>query len=447
MKRLLFKIDQKYFVLFFALIGFCLSGCEPTNPNDQKVYLPEHKQNELLVWRKSGVTPGSWSAKKTNFQAKYGAGLTVSKKCQNCDDGDLEVWSGSSVVNFISSEVASPTTRPRGNPTGEDDTLYYSLNFIVHLPIENDVSQFPSFVVPPFTSNLPEVTVAVFDTGVDPEITTNYTSNILSCKTGGEKGWNFVDENNNTSDRFSSRHGTVVSKFIVDEVNAHAGGNRVNILPVKIFGADGSSDLFNVLCGFSYAKKAGAKIINASFGFYYYHDDPPKLLAKYVEEVLTSNNILLVAAAGNKIPSEDAIARYGIGVPESGLRNLELHHFYPGGLAKYLPNVYCITTARLAPTVSPSPNQNFSKNIVDIAAIADLPAVFGFYHPFDNTKSVAGSSFATPIFTGKLASWYSTISGALDNKATILNTMSTNAVVFNDFPALGEWIIGGRYVR
>lgn len=436
-------------LLWFSvlLIIGCVTGCTITNDNNDKVYLPEHRRGELVVWRKPGVSAADWSTKKANLQASYGGVLTVQKKCENCATGDLELWSGSAITNFINTEVASPTTRPRGKPTGEDDTLYYSLNMIVRLPIEKDMPQYSRQPVPPFTSNLPEVTVAVFDTGVDGDITNSFTKDIVSCKPGGERGWNFVHENNVTDDIFPAKHGTVVSKLIVDQVKLNPSGNMVNILPVKIFDVDGSSDLFNVLCGFSYAKNAGAQIINASFGFYYYHDEPPAILLKYVEEELTNNNILLVAAAGNQIESEDYDAVGGLGITGSLLRNLDYHYFYPGGLSKYLPNVYCVTTARLAPTIDVSPRQNYSKNIVDIATIAHLPTNYEFYHPFNNVLSVAGSSFATPIFTGQLTSWYSTISGSLDNKASVITTLRTNGVVFNDVPALSDFVRNGQYVK
>ena len=437
---------QKWPVVFFIILCCCVMGCKrTTNNNTQGTFLPEYKDGQLVVWRKPGVTSATMDLKVQNLKDKY-TGTVVRKVCQSCDD-DLELWSGTAITNYINTEVASPSTRPKGNPTGEDDTLRYSLNIIVHLPDEGQPPVVTLQPVLPITTNTAQVTVAVFDTGVDTVVTNNFTSNaptIPTCRPGGDKGWNFIDNNNTVTDTFRAKHGTVVSKFIIDQVRANATGNRVNILPVKIFDADGKSDLFSVLCGFSYAQKAGAKIINASFGFYDYGDEPNPVLLKYVEKVLTKNNVLLIASAGNKIPAEDIYARDTVRLPVSGLRNMEIHHFYPGGLAKYLPNVYCVTTAWLAPP-NVSPNQNFSKIIVDIGTIADF-SDYSFKHPFDNTRIVKGSSFATPVFTGKLVSWYSGVAGMLENKENVLNFLRTNGVVFEDI-RLTPQIKTGRYVR
>ena len=161
MNKLFYKFIPIHFIAFSVFLILCMLGCKKINNNDQKLYLPEYKNDQLVVWRKPGINAASWIFKKNNLQAKYGGSLTVLKKCENCADGDLELWSGSTITNFISTEVASPTTRPRGNPTGEDDTLYYSLNMVVRLPIEKNLPQYPPQTVPPFNSNLPVVNVLI----------------------------------------------------------------------------------------------------------------------------------------------------------------------------------------------------------------------------------------------------------------------------------------------
>jgi hypothetical protein len=458
MNILLNRHCQKWVIAFFVILCVSASGCltlpkspKISDPNTLKTTLPEYRDSQLVVWRKPGVTDDAMDKRALNFRAKYDptSSRTFTRiKCTDCDNR-LEVWTGTTVKIFISTEVASPATRPGGSgggPSGEDDTLYYSLNFVVRLPIEQKPFPNQAYTVPAITSGLTPVTVAVFDTGVDPAITDGFTNIVESCKEGGERGWNFFDENMDIRDNYPAKHGTVVSKFIVDQIKENSSGNRINILPVKVFGADGSSDLFKILCGFSYAKNAGAKIINASFGYYYYDSVPPKILLEYVREVLTKYNILLVAAAGNQIPGEDERA-IEAGVPHGSLRNLDYHHFYPGGLSDSLSNVYCVTTARLKPLAGISPSQNYSKTIVDIGTIADGSADFSFIHPFNNSPGLKGSSFATPIFTGKLASWYSTIKDRLNNKVSVLSKMMDNRVVLSNPPLLGEWIIEGRYIR
>jgi hypothetical protein len=431
-------------MLLFSLVSLQLK-C--TKPNDQKRFvLPKHRPNQLMVWRKLGVNDANWAIRKTNFKNKYGGDFAVTKKCTGCDDA-LEVWEGTTVQNFITGEVARAATSPKGSPSGEDDTLYYSLNFIVELPIEKRPDQYSSANLPPQTSsNFPVITVAVFDTGIDTVITTNHTFKVPACKPGSEKGWNFVAESPNIADDFPVKHGTIVSKYILDEVKANRSGNNVNILPVKIFAPDGTSDLFAVLCGFAYAKKAGAQIINASFGFYYYIDEPPAILLKYTETMLTANNIILVAAAGNRIDAEDAEAAK-LGLAGADLRNLDRHYFYPGGLSKFLPNVFCVTTANKT-TGAVSPTQNFSNTRVDVGTSPVPGGGYDFEHPFSPASPrISGSSFATPIFAGKLCSWYSKVVTTIPvNKELILTALKSNGVLFDDVPALNALLKNGRYV-
>jgi hypothetical protein len=436
--------------LYLSLIVIvCTSVNLKCKKDDQrKLILPKHKRTELLVWRKPGVSEAAMAAKRANLKNRYGGDIAVTKKCEGCDQ-NLEVWSGSTVQNFITEEVAGVSTRPRGKPTGEDDTLYYSLNIIADLPYDKR-TQLPTFasgpLPPPPGSNLPVITVAVFDTGADPAVTTNYTQTVSSCKPLGTKGWNFLDENNNVLDNYPGQHGTVVSKFIIDEVRSYATAHPVNILPVKLFGTDGTADLFSILCGFSYARKAGAKIINASFGFYYYLDEPPKMLLKYVEQELTANNVILVAASGNSFPDEEAEATSVLGIAGDDLRNLEKHYFYPGGLSKYLPNVICVTTVSTT-LGSSAPNQNYSPVVVNVGAAANVAGTYNFTHPFQPAASVIGSSFATPVFTGELCALYGRVVSLPVNKDAILTNMRTAGIVFDDVPPLSTRVQLGRYVK
>jgi hypothetical protein len=433
-------------MLLFSLVSLQLK-CKKDD-QQKRLLLPKHKKDELLVWRKPGVTEEAWNAKKTALKGTYGGDISVTKKCDGCDQA-LEVWGGTTIQNFINEEVASSATRPRGKPTGEDGVWYYSLNFIADLPIEKQLptQQFSATPLPSQAgSNSPVIIVAVFDTGADPQITTNNSQPVSSCKPGTTKGWNFVNESNDVTDDHPGNHGTVVSKFILDEVNSYAVRNPANILPVKIFGTDGSADLFSILCGFSYAQKAGAKIINASFGFYYYLDEPPAILLKYVEKVLTANNIIMVAAAGNRLPDEDVQARDILGIAEADLRNLEKHYFYPGGLSKYLSNVICVTTVSNTLGTSAT-NQNYSPVIVDVGTAAGVAGSFEFIHPFLPPQTVIGSSFATPVFTGELCAFYSRAVTLPVNKDTIITNMKTLTAVFADIPPLAGRVKLGRYVK
>jgi len=213
--------------------------------------------------------------------------------------------------------------------------------------------------------------------------------------------------------------------------------NPVKILPVKIHDQHGQSGLYNILCGFTYAKERGAQVINASFGYYALKrfaadgsalpDSSSLLLKEYIQYYLTETTgdekpILLITAAGNKdLQNDDAnekalFTNAGLQPPQN-LRNLDSVYFYPASLAAdpELPNVISVTTAELDSNAV-SPIQNYSQNIVDLGVDADMvfsdPSgndKYSFKNPRIDRDFVDGSSYATPIAAGIIASHYNLI--------------------------------------
>lgn len=192
-----------------------------------------------------------------------------------------------------------------------------------------------------------------------------------------------------------------------------------------------------MLCGFAYAKQMGAQIINASLGFYlprlellpkkFPVDPNVKLLREYIRYYLTANKILLITAAGNQDDREKRIfEEHKFQIPElvypTDWRSLDQISFYPASLARDpdFPNVIAVTTVNyLAGKVSPA--QNYSNKVVDVGVNADAVRTgstdrYMFYNPLTNNKTTSeGSSFATPIFTGKLTTNYELIRNVITN--------------------------------
>jgi hypothetical protein len=369
--------------------------------------------NQLIVWKKEGVTAAEFDRWKSDNQQKY-SGLVVKKLCESCDS-TLELWEGDNVATFISERVAgSGGSGPIAPPSGGGDAVAcFSYNLIIDLPEqlgcvpERDAKQRP-YDRPQTDGD--SVIVAVFDTGLMPEMKSAYTDGVQSlCMPGGERGWNFFNRTDVTDDDYPSRHGSAVTQFIIDQETRYR-KRKTNILPVKIHNSHGKSDLFSILCGFAYAANSGATIINASFGFYATKGSgAPAILEQFVKKHLTANNILLVAAAGNLNSDETAGGPVG-----DDVRNLDYNPFFPASLSKTLENVVAVTTVSKEEK-EVCPTQNFSNRVVDVGVNCDkiMPGDFRFESPLHFSNFIVGSSYATPIITGKIAQHHKELMDAM----------------------------------
>jgi hypothetical protein len=407
-------------ILFIAVVNTGCPKINGGNPNAGYNYpkISNYDTNQLVVWLKPNATSGALRFWLDSIRG--GKAINTPVLCQNCDNR-LMLLTGPGIANFIQQATATggSGTGQKTPPQGEDSLLYYSVNFDVSF---GDTTYAPFLLhgyTPPrpyFAKNFADVTVAVFDTGIDSTFFNPryfYMGTPPACLgPNATNGWNFsaTPPNMNWKDDFlPGRHGTTVSKFIVDQVNA-ASGNGIKLLPIKIHDSRGKGNLFSVLCGFSYAAERGAQIINASLGYYTYPkagaapDQNAVLLREYVKEYLTKKNILLIAAAGNDFTNTDP-----------NKHDLDKVLFYPASLASdtvYLPNVIAVTTVSdVSGTVSP--NQNFSARVVDVGVNADNASDYTFNYPFTAPSTtgagsgiVNGSSFATPIVTGKICANY-----------------------------------------
>lgn len=438
-------VSTLYIATLILIITF--SGCKcnwqkPLPAPDWRTYLdtapyskpPADPYKQMIVWLKPGTTGDQFSRWLKDSIVKNGnvKDLSIRFVCGSCDSS-LFLLEGKAVEVYMQGDVAKggSSSKSKSKVTGESGPLYFSTNFPVHFPEDHP----GAFNGNTFKNNVQYsdavVKVAVFDTGLDTSLIGSsalYTAVDSACIPGGSTGWNFTKGDSNWKDDNAQKHGTTVSKLITNEVERYQ-KNSVRFLPVKVFGNDGSGDLFSILCGFAYAHNRKVDIINASFGFYesiHKYDTTGKMLAdntspvlleNFIEHYLTKNNILLIAAAGNK---DDAIenAEYN---PADSLqkRNLDSVHFYPASLSPKLPNIIAVTTT-YKDLVSPS--QNFSNKVVDLGVNADFIDQGGryvFVNPINNTfEPISGSSFAAPVVTGKFIAWHHLYKSLLQHPLT-----------------------------
>ena len=407
------------------------SGKQPTGHYpDWKTYiklddrfstLDSDGADQLMVYRKpvSDAKFSEWLGKIRDDLIARGenSDFQIVSTCGRCDNS-LLLFIGKGIETFIKTEAArSGNTDPaKSGMQGEDDAAFYSSNLKINLPkrLIKPVQRKgkPGNYKP--SSGTP-VKVAVFDTGLVRGEVDSFLTPIVPnpCILTATRGWNFTVPNNLWDDDNPSQHGSNVTRFILEEV-VRQNNQSVEIIPIKIHNKDGKSDLYSILCGFAYAKSMGANIINASFGYYApVRDANDKstdfcltVFRKFIKDQLTDNNILLVAAAGN-LPSKAEAQALKKRYPKLDPRGRDLGKvgFYPASFASdpTLPNVISVTS------VDPkckfvSLRQNFSSKVVDVGVQTDN-VLCQFKNPRTGA-SIAGSSFATPIVTGLIASNY-----------------------------------------
>jgi subtilisin family serine protease len=166
------------------------------------------------------------------------------------------------------------------------------------------------------------VAVAIVDSGIDldhPDLAANVWRN--PGESGGReangvdddgngrvddvRGWDFVQDDAEPAD--ANGHGTHVAGTVA------AGGNdgrgvagvawRASLMPVRVLDAEGSGSVSDVVGGYAYAARSGARIVNASLGGTRYSR------AEY-DAIAAAPETLFVVAAGNEAADNDAAGAY-----------------------------------------------------------------------------------------------------------------------------------------
>lgn len=131
--------------------------------------------------------------------------------------------------------------------------------------------------------NMPEVIVAVIDTGADA------SHPFLAGRL--VPGWNFVNNTDNPQD--GNSHGTHVSGTIVDGTFAN-----VKIMPIKVLSDGGSGSNLDCSLGIEYAYLHGANVENMSLGGFCDDGEDHHLFSEAIGNA-SDNGTTVVVAAGN----------------------------------------------------------------------------------------------------------------------------------------------------
>lgn len=393
-------------IALLALV-LAVASCNHFKAGGHK-HLPDPK-NQVVVLFKQNTSED----RKQNFRNLVRQNFKRDFDVFKCHcDLQLELWRGDNIAALITDTTVikgeiSPTSRT--GVTG-DDTVYLSLNVVDTLKDSGSGSGRMQYVAP---NTSRQVIIAVLDTGIDTTMFSSggYQQFLLrpgethgAC--GGAQrfaGWNFIDSNHNFLDDNAGRHGTQVTGLILQE----GVKNRIRILPLKTHARNGLGNLFQSICAMKYASKAGANLINASWGSY---GIPNRLFEQALTE-LNNQGVVMVSAAGN-----DNL-------------NISNHPFYPAaysgrtGDANMHPNLISVTTVQNTGICT----TNFSPERVDVGALGKSQDC-RFNSPFSNTVMIGGSSFATPVITGMLANNFP-YSGGGTLKEQMLRTIDPLAAV------------------
>jgi len=427
--------------------------CKP----DFNLLKKTYRKNELIVTFKCNPSPEEERAVERYFKEMNITGIKV-VKYDRCEL-PVQLWIAENIDTVVSGKGVKAGTGPGTQTVGES----YSLNFLSNIPhyAWDQSSQKSSADIESPQNKKEVVKVAILDTGIDPFIVEpGYVGTNMKNKPGYEcfsdsgNGWNFVADNSDIEDDNPGRHGSLVAQYIINEFKKSP-TKTVEIIPLKTHDSNGHGDLFKIFCGVHYAIAKGAKIINASWGFYYYEEEPLKELNELIA-TLKDEGILFITAAGNKSDADDTIAtailaQEGLNPTPSQLRNLAIHHFLPANLSYEADNLITVTTSD-GDVVSAT--ENFSNVYVDLGVIADKAenGSLLFKVPFNQAgpaEHIGGSSFATAIATGVIGANCNT---GLYTRKTInkqsfiddLSTASENARGINlcqKFPALEDELI------
>lgn len=326
--------------------------------------------------------------------------------------------------------------------SGVSSTKTHSENF--EIDFQEQIAEEPKlngFTFPAFSHNgngEEPLLIAVLDTGVDTSVIPREF--LWHDKESGQPGKSFIKNEGRIEDDDKYRHGTLVSSLILEQFRDFP-DFPVQIMNLKTHNGDGKGDLFAIMDAICFARENGADIINASWGFYQDEEISDSLLKKLITESLLNQEILFITVSGNKIPGSGP-------------------YFFPAtfgkGISDEQKNLIVVTSIN-DKMDKVNVNHNSSPEWVDFGVPADSiqkddgKREYYIYNQLFQSKSdpelthsisVSGTSFATAIATGRIATFGKDRKG---NKKKIIDDIGS--ALFDANSSLEEAIIGGMYLK
>ncbi len=390
---------KKYF--FYAgllLLVFSLQNCGPItyiNEGDKENKKSNIRMspNQVVVRFNEDTTPEQKQKIRDKFPFK-----TPPQSC-SCGDDNLELWTINTDSLTIESAVSG--LKGAGESESESDVEGEQQFHIILKRIRNfkpsrlDQVKPDAFTVAENAAG--KVNIAILDTGIDylnTSVSNPFlynTENHFQCPSSGinaKSGWNFVNATANILDDHG--HGTFVSAIITSELDKKNIGYQ--ILPLKVFDANGRGSYWNISCAMAYINKLQQEtgdrfIVNASFGGDLEQGllKNQKVLSGIIKEL--EDQVLVITSAGNEARDTD-----------SGIKE----HFLSGYTASNILAVGGHQTDTITQEISLHSQSNYGKKSIDVTAPYENYSIM-----YNNGDVIlAGTSFATAYITSVIAELY-----------------------------------------
>ncbi|MGD9782400.1 MAG: S8 family serine peptidase [Kiritimatiellia bacterium] len=336
---------------------------------------PEFVKDDLLVGVREGTTYGQFKRLLDEI-----GGMIV----------EVDWATGVYLIRFpTGTNVEALLRQLSGNPI----VAHAELNHVFRLPTVASASPSQGRTLPPVSPPSDgSIPVAVLDSGLDPNAG---LSSILSA------GWDAVDPDRALAD--SDGHGTQMAYLasgLLAADGAYASGDVLPLVSIRAFDDDGKTSTFAILQSLAYAAKAGAKVVNMSWGAETESD-----FLRTSLQTAYDQGLILVASAGNE-PTGISIypAAYSTVVAVAGV-DADGQTWKNSNYGDFV-DLSASATATL-------PSGNYAGTSISSAVVANALAQYMNAHP-DATRSDALSALENSLSPAPSAGYGK---GVLDSAA------------------------------
>lgn len=413
-------------------------------------YLDKVRQQLLLVRSDYTVPPGD----STNYPYTYFLSRHIRDSFPgpfqmknihfdfcNCENDQVFAISADLLYGTDTTGESTPVgVKPKpGTVVSGDEVVALSRNEEMSNPSESGgVLDMAGLVTFPASSQSHAV-LAIIDTGLDTMLLDEQLRRtVLWHGPGGGQNLLPGANRNNYIDDHTIRHGTAVATIAMRAFNNETRRTELpQLMILKAADSQGHGTLLAYACALSFAIENNANIINSSMGFY--GGQTPMI--DYLMRRAKQQNIPIVAAAGNADSSHVLpLCRDNINTANELVSPSRM--FYPAVLANDQEHYMIMSVTGESEAGMPCYFQNYSQEYVTLGVVnrpANGSCCF-FLLPFiGQGRGLEGSSFATPVASGRLAAKVlqggppSTIRNCVDRLGNVTSRNGTPVTQNNQF--------------
>ena len=276
--------------------------------------------------------------------------------------------------------------------------------------------------------------ISVIDTGIDSTLLdAGVRESILPFGENGSQNVMLDAQPNQYLDASYVRHGTSVASIILNEYYRQDPNRKLpRLMVLKAMDDSGRGDVFGMACAILQSINSKAKLINISAGYYGEADS----VLNHFMHLSKEANIPIIAAAGNyRGAAANDVCRTDI---NKGALLGDTLLFYPACVSPDTMRYSVISVTGLQQQNVPCYYQNFSSEYVTIGVINQIVDTncCEFTLPFfKNNIALEGTSFATPVVSGRLAHALMNGTSPVSYSDFITLLLSRNAAAVGAVPA------------